>query len=213
MRKKQSNATPSASSTSAEINRKINALVMLLEERGVIEPGEFDDAVMNLKIQLADQMPKNGKPQKPVKPAAKPVKGGKPQPQGRTKGKGNEYVGPERRNPQTVTPARPGQDRRSPAKVPTGHISGTITRSSTHQSISGVQLILRRSMNGSMAPTQFRSTKSDLQGRFVFLNLPLHKDSDPTRPIAMIWKCAIAIRPCTARPICCWWPIRRCCTI
>ena len=172
MRKKQSNTNTSATTTAAEINRKINALVMLLEERGVIEAGEFDDAVMNLKIQLADQMPKNGKPQK----SAKPAKGGQ---QGRQKSKGKEYVGPERRNPQAHTPQRPTQDRRNPAKVPTGHISGTITRASTQQSVSGVQLILRRSMNSSTPPTQFRSTKSDLQGRFVFLNLPLHKEGDP----------------------------------
>lgn len=157
---KQHRKTPagSAGSPASELSRKMNALVLLLEEKGVLEPGEFEDSLMNLKIQLGDQMPQISRP-----------------PRGR-QARGNDYIGPERRREVRGDRGK-GKDRRGKMRTPVAHISGDVHQVSG-ELISGAQLILRRSVEGAQ-PIQFRSTKSDMQGRFVFLNLPMQTDSEP----------------------------------
>jgi 5-hydroxyisourate hydrolase-like protein (transthyretin family) len=162
MRSQRKGPQPAPAAAGSEFSRKLNALVLLLEDKGVLEPGEFEDAVMNLKIQLADQMPPAGKVQ--------PGRNG-----GRRGRSGNDYVGPERR--QVLGSDRgTGQERRT-QRTAVAHISGEILSEETGQPVSGVQLILRRTGDGG-APIQYRSTKSDMQGRYVFLNLPLSKENE-----------------------------------
>ncbi len=146
-----------STNSASEINRRINALVMLLEDKGVFEPGDFEDAVMNLKVQLGDQS-------------------GLPANTGIEARSQSEYRGPERREAPGGT-RETGQDRRTPARGPAGHVSGRISSEADGHPISGVQLILRRGSPGGRS-TQFRSTKSDQQGRFAFLNLPMIREGD-----------------------------------
>ncbi len=155
-RKPSANGGASAGS---DLNRRINALVLLLEEKGLLEPGEFEDSLMNLKIQLGDQMPQLARP---------PKKGHQP------RGGGN-YAGPERRSS-----SRQDRNFKAKSRTPVAHISGDVLNDENGDVISGAQLILRRSTEDS-APIQFRSTKSDMQGRFSFLNLPMNTDSEPVQ--------------------------------
>lgn len=164
MRNHRKGTPPAAASAGSDVARKLNALVLLLEDKGVLEPGEFEDSVMNLKVQLSDQMP------------AQPKGGSSPVGRnGNRRGRGSEYVGPERRH-ELPSERSGGQERRS-QRSSVAHISGEIVNDETGQPVSGVQLILRRSGDGA-APIQYRSTKSDMQGRYVFLNLPLSKEGE-----------------------------------
>ncbi len=165
--RKQNAGTGSAT---AELNRKINALIMMLEEKGVLLPGEFEDSVMNLKIQLGDQVPRQQKNNSESSPAPAPG------PAAKEPAKNADYIGPERRA-KLAGQRFNGSDRRKRMKAPVGHITGMIRNSEGHDPVNGVQLILRRSQEGG-TPIQFRSTKSDIQGRFVFLNLPLTREAD-----------------------------------
>ncbi|MDP2360216.1 MAG: carboxypeptidase-like regulatory domain-containing protein [bacterium] len=167
MRNHRKAANPAPLSAASDVSRRINALVFLLEGKGVLVPGEFEDAIMNLKVQLGDQVPANGRP-RPAGSGAGPM--------AQRRG-GNDYIGPERRR-QLDTDREEGQDRRDSVRSAVSHISGEVVSESDRHPISGVQLILRRS--GANNPAiQFRSTKTDMQGRFVFLNLPLAKEAEP----------------------------------
>jgi hypothetical protein len=166
----RSNKKPAASAPNqvADLNRKLNALIMLLEDKGVLDAGEFEDANMNLKIQLGDQMPKTASPEKEKSPGARGAK----------KPRKTDYVGRERRT-RINSKRNTEQERRTKIKSAVSHISGEANDKISGRSVSGVQLILRRSMDDK-APIQFRSTKTDMQGRYVFLNLPLSKDGSDT---------------------------------
>lgn len=164
-------ASPAPVNAGVDTNRKINALVFLLEDKGVLAPGEFEDAIMNLKVQLGDLPPQNGRP--------RPTQGGGAgagNPNGR-RGPGGDYIGPERRR-QLESERESGQERRDSVRTAVSHISGDVVNEEDRHPISGVQLILRRSSQTN-PPIQFRSTKTDMQGRFVFLNLPLNKEGEP----------------------------------
>lgn len=149
---------PGPMAAGADINRRLSALVMLLEEKGLLGPGEFEDAVMSLKVQMSDQRPSGSRGA------------------GIEERNGSEYRGPERR---TDLPAsrNQGQERRVTGLAPFGHVSGHTVNGEDGQPVSGVQLILRRGQ-GDGRPIQFRSTKSDKQGRFVFLNLPIARSEN-----------------------------------
>jgi len=166
--RKGGGSQPPAANAGAELARKLNALVLLLEDKGVLEPGEFEDSVMNLKIQLADQMPATAK--------------GPGRPGGGRRGRNGEYVGPERRHGPNAERG-PGQQERRTPRTAVAHIAGDIVNGETGQPVSGVQLILRRSGDGGPA-IQYRSTKSDMQGRYAFLNLPLGKEGETSQSYA-----------------------------
>ena len=146
-------SSPAPVSAGTDINRRLSALVMLLEEKGILRSGEFEDAVMSLKVQFADQKPAN------------------PRRSGIEERNGSEYRGPERRT-EPGSHRNQGSERRSTGIAPFGHVAGHTLNAEDGLAISGVQLILRRGQ-GDSRPIQFRSTKSDKQGRFVFLNLPI----------------------------------------
>jgi len=169
MRNHRKAANQAPVNPAAELSRKINALVYLLEEKGVLAVGEFEDATMNLKVQLGDQVPVNGRPRAQ---GSGPVTANRRQ--------GGDYIGPERRR-QVDSAREEGAERRDNVRSAVAHIAGEVVGEEGRHPISGVQLILRRSSQSS-APIQFRSTKSDMQGRFVFLNLPLAKESEPDSP-------------------------------
>ena len=153
----------------ADTNRKISALIYLLEDKGILAPGEFEDAIMNLKIQLSDQPPQNGRT-RPAQGAA-----------ATRRGPGGDYIGPERRR-QLEGEREEGQERRdNNVRAAVSHISGEVVGEVGRHPVSGVQLILRRSSQNN-PPIQFRSTKTDMQGRFVFLNLPLTKEGESDQP-------------------------------
>lgn len=166
MRTHRKVATAAPANPAGDMTRKINALVYLLEQKGVLAVGEFEDAIMNLKVQLGDQ----------GVPNARPRNGSSAQPPARRSG-GNDYIGPERRR-QVESERSEGQDRRDSIRVAVAHIAGEVYSEGDRHPISGVQLILRRSSQTN-PPIQFRSAKTDMQGRFVFLNLPLSKESEP----------------------------------
>jgi len=162
-------AQPAPVNAGVDTNRKISALVYLLEEKGVLAPGEFEDAIMNLKIQLGDQAPPNGRPRPSTGTASA------------RRGPGGDYIGPERRR-QLESEREVGQERRdNNVRAAVSHISGDVVSEEGRTPVSGVQLILRRSSLNN-PPIQFRSTKTDMQGRFVFLNLPLAKEGEPDQP-------------------------------
>jgi len=170
MRNHRKGAPQAPVNPSAELARKISALVFLLEDKGVLAVGEFEDAIMNLKVQLGDQM----------QAGARPRQGGQGQqqgPGGNRRG-GNDYIGPERRHLAESGERVDGNERRDSTRVAVAHISGEVVSEDDRHNLSGVQLILRRSSLNN-PPIQFRSTKTDMQGRFVFLNLPLAKESEP----------------------------------
>jgi hypothetical protein len=167
--RKVASAAPAAAA-SGDLNRKINALVFLLEQKGLLVAGEFEDAIMNLKVQLGDQVPANGRP-RPGGPSQPPRRSGN-----------GDYIGPERRR-QLDSERGEGLDRRDAPRAAVAHIAGEVVSEGDRHALSGVQLILRRSSQSS-TPIQFRSTKTDMQGRFVFLNLPLSKESEPDAPYA-----------------------------
>jgi hypothetical protein len=161
---RKSGRPSSAPQGSSDLTRSFNALILLLEEKGVLEPGELEDTIMNIKVQLGDQIPNA------PAPAAAPRKTSRKQrPTQNTAKKGPDYIGPERRDENSHTVSK---ERRNPDRAPMAHVSGSVTLSETNQPVNGVQLILRRNAPGDR-PIQFRSTKSDMHGRFIFLNLPL----------------------------------------
>lgn len=151
---------PAASPATAgsDLNRRLSALVMLLESKGVLHAGEFEDAVMSLKVQFSDHKP------------------GGSRGSGIEERNGSEYRGPERRT-ELASQRGQGQERRVLGIAPFGHVSGHTVNAEDSTPVSGVQLILRRGQ-GDARPIQFRSTKSDKQGRFVFLNLPIARSEN-----------------------------------
>jgi monoamine oxidase len=158
-------ASPAPVNAGTDTNRRINALVFLLEEKGILARGELEDAVMNLKVQLGDLPPQAGGRPRPTQNS-----------QGSRRGPGGDYIGPERRR-QLESEREEGQERRDSVRTAVAHISGDVVNEEDRHPISGVQLILRRSSLNN-PPIQFRSTKTDMQGRFVFLNLPLTKEGE-----------------------------------
>ncbi len=174
MRNHRKGASQAQANPSVDLSRKINALVYLLEDKGVLAHGEFEDAIMNLKVQLGDQVHAGQRP--------------RPNAQGQQNGNrrgGNDYIGPERRQLREGGERDEGNERRDSARAAVAHISGEVVSEEDRHALSGVQLILRRSSQNN-APIQFRSTKTDMQGRFVFLNLPLAKEAEPDSAYAYI---------------------------
>jgi hypothetical protein len=147
------------SSATTELIQKFDALIHLLEDKNVIEAGELDDVLMNIKVQMGGvqggQEPRGHAPRQPVTQRTADAEG--------------VYVGLERRH-ELESNASP--ERRLPARAPIAHLSGNVMVADGSESVSGVQLILRRTTPGDR-PTQFRSTKTDQNGRYIFLNLPL----------------------------------------
>ncbi|MFA7330834.1 MAG: hypothetical protein WC326_07160 [Candidatus Delongbacteria bacterium] len=168
-------ASPAPVHAGSDTNRRINALVYLLEDKGILAPGEYEDAIMNLKVQLSDLPPANGRPRPSQGQPGQGQGGGQGGP-GQRRGPGGDYIGPERRR-QLDSEREGGQERRDSVRTAVAHISGDVVNDQDRHPISGVQLILRRSSQNN-PPIQFRSTKTDMQGRFVFLNLPLTKEGE-----------------------------------
>jgi 5-hydroxyisourate hydrolase-like protein (transthyretin family) len=64
---------------------------------------------------------------------------------------------------------------------PRGHLTGIVRNRLTGKPVVGVNVILKRGMNAD-DQIQFRTTKTDMEGKYYFLNIPLAKGGDQFTP-------------------------------
>lgn len=133
-----------------ELKKRVDSLLDLLQEKGVLTSEEA--------IGLLE--PDENQPRKPQPAKRKPTA---------------NRTGNSRSSSREAqkTPVR-GHGQETTAH---GHLAGTVYDRATGKPVVGVNVILKRSQPGA-EPLRYRQTKSDMEGRFFFLNLPLVRAAD-----------------------------------
>jgi 5-hydroxyisourate hydrolase-like protein (transthyretin family) len=78
---------------------------------------------------------------------------------------------PKKRSPQTANRTQVTD------RTPHGHLAGTVYDRTNGKTVIGVNVILKRSHNGNDT-IRYRTTKTDMEGKFFFLKLPLQRSTD-----------------------------------
>ncbi len=129
-----------------ELKKRVDRIIDILQEKGVLNAAEA----------IALYEPQNNKPGKPGKPATAKNKSvqASSHPQ-RSAEKENLHQG-------------------SSSDTAHGHLAGTVYDRQSGKPLTGVHVILKRGQDNAELH-RYRTTKSDMEGRFFFLNLPLER--------------------------------------
>jgi hypothetical protein len=138
-----------------ELKKRVDSIVDLLQEKELLTSEEA--AALREPTRQEKSKPA------PTKRKSSQVKPGpKPHPAKRET---------KKRSPQTANRTQEAD------KTPHGHLAGTVYDRTNGKTVIGVNVILKRNHNGN--PTiRYRTTKTDMEGKFFFLKLPLLRPGD-----------------------------------
>ncbi len=138
-----------------ELKKRVDSIVDLLQEKELLTSDEA----------AALREPTKQEKAKPA-PAKRKSSQGKP----------NQKTHPAKRDPKKRSPQTANRSQ-EPDKTPHGHLAGTVYDRTNGKAVVGVNVILKRNHNGNDT-IRYRTTKTDMEGKFFFLKLPLLRPGD-----------------------------------